>query len=84
MIEVSRLRMGVDICTETDPKDVLHCFTNEVPRYALEILDENEEWVHYGNVSIEELPNVVENMHHAFEDSIRLVENGYPVFTCWR
>jgi hypothetical protein len=84
VIELERFRMGVDIAPETDYTIALHCFTDEIPTYSLEIENEDGSWVLFSEFPAEDLPAVVESMHYAFDYPVRLIENGYPVFTCWR
>lgn len=81
MIELGRLRMGVDIAPITDYTKVPHCFTNEVPTYTLEILNEGK-WIPFSDVPIESLPEVVESMHGSYYYPTRILENGYPIFEC--
>lgn len=83
-VDWSRLRMGVDVLTDTQWDDVKHTYGEEPPEYTLEIEDEDGDWRHYCDVSAEDLPLMVEAMHHGFTDPVRLVENGYPVFGCYR
>lgn len=74
----------MDIAPETDYAIVPHCFTNEIPIYSLEIENEEGNWEFFSKFSAEDLSTVVESMHNAFDYPVRLIENGYPVFTCWR
>ena len=83
MIEWGRLRMGVDIAPDTDYTEVPHCFTDEVPKYMLEIMNEEENWILFSDVEIDSLPETVESMHWDYDGPVRITENGYPVFTCW-
>lgn len=81
------LRMGVHLCTETNVSDVPHCFTTEIPTYTLEVLnkltEETEEWIFFSNVPCASLDRVVESMHQNYFIPVRLMENGFPVFTVW-
>lgn len=80
-----RLRMGIDICTETDVNDAPHCFTTEIPVYTLErqVFDPlgYPVWESLGDVPLESLDEVVDSMHYLYDGSARLLENGHVVFT---
>ena len=83
MIEWGTLRIGVDLCTQTDVETVPHCFTTEVPVYTLEIRNDSEEWEFLRNIPTDCLSEVVEEMHGGFDRPVRLLESGYPVFEAW-
>lgn len=80
----AKLRIGVDLCTDTDIEDVPYAHdASYVPVYSLEVADTVPgEWVFLRQVPVDLLPDEVEKMHWDYRGSVRLLEDGKPVFTC--
>lgn len=80
----SRLRIGLDIMPETYTDDVPYAFdSSHVLEYSIEVETENGVWQLVKKVTTEGLPQAVEEMHWGYSGCVRLVEDGFPVFTCY-
>ena len=80
---LASLKVGVDFPPDTDPDTVPHVRQpGVIPTYSVEI-ERDGNWVpHIPAVLMSDLPDVVEAMHWDYTSPVRLLENGYPVFTC--
>lgn len=80
---LAQLKIGIDIAPETAPEDVPHLRQpGHVPVYSVE-REVGDRWeLLLPSVSLQQLPEVVDELHWKFPFPVRLLEDGLPVFTC--